>query len=136
MKIAIYPGSFDLMHEGHLNIINKASLLFDKVYVVVTNNPEKKCQENIDTRFEYALKLVSLDNVEIIKNESKLTVDVAKELNAKWIIRSGRNDIDFQYELELAAANKHLDNEVETVLIMPDLKDVKFQSRLIKQGAK
>lgn len=136
MKIAIYPGSFDPIHEGHLKIVLKASELFDKLFVVVSNNAEKKAQTDMEDRFSKAKEAIKITNVEVIKNEDKLTVVLAKELNANWIVRSGRKDDDFQYELELAAANNHLNSNIETIMILPDLDSVDYESRLIKQGVK
>lgn len=136
MRKAIYPGSFDPIHKGHINIIKKASELFDKVFVVVSNNPEKEDQSPLLERFELVSKSIDIDNVEVIVNDHKLTVDIAKQNGAKWIVRSGRNDIDFKYELELAAANKHISKDIETILIYPDFENVEYQSRLIKQGVK
>lgn len=134
MKTAIYPGSFDPIHTGHLNVIKKAAKLFDILIVVVSNNAEKNNQTDINERLLNARDLISIDNVKIIKNSNKMTIDIAKENNAKWIIRSGRNGIDFKYELELAAAYKYQYSEIETIMIVPDLKDINYKSRLIKQG--
>lgn len=134
MKIAIYPGSFDPIHEGHISIIKKAIKLFDKVIVVVSNNLEKKNQTPIEIRYE---KIVKLNlGIEVIVNANHLTAEIAKKHGAKWIIRSGRDNIDFKYELEMASANNHLNNEIETILIIPNYENISYKSRLIKQGVK
>ena len=136
MKIAIYPGSFDPIHNGHIEIIKKSLKLFDKVFVVVSYNPEKEDQSDINLRLENANKMINLPNVEVIVNRSDLTVDVATKLKARWIIRSARNDFDYDYEIKMAAANKSLNSKIETVIIIPDMKNIHYSSTLVKQGVK
>ncbi|MCK5806822.1 MAG: pantetheine-phosphate adenylyltransferase [Mycoplasmataceae bacterium] len=137
MKKAIYPGSFDPIHKGHINIIKKASKLFDELLVVVSNNPEKKNQSDIKTRLNAVSKsLEGISNVKVISNNKLLTSELASSLDIKFLVRSGRNDIDFKYEIELAAANKHLNSELETIMFFPDLEDVDYSSTLLRQGAK
>lgn len=137
MKKAIYPGSFDPIHKGHINIIKKASKLFDELLVVVSNNPEKKNQSDIKTRLNAVSKsLEGISNVKVISNNKLLTSELALSLDIKFLVRSGRNDIDFKYEIELAAANKHLNSELETIMFFPDLEDVDYSSTLLRQGAK
>lgn len=137
MRKAIYPGSFDPMHEGHIAIIEKARKLFDVVYVVVSNNPEKTSQTPIKTRYyEVAKKLNKYKDVVVEINEGHYTAHYAKEKGINFLVRSARNEIDYNYELELAAGNNHLNHELETILIIPDYKDIHFESRLIKQKTK
>ena len=137
MKIAIYPGSFDPIHEGHKKIILKAVKLFDKVIVLVSNNEDKKNQSKLSVRKENAEEfLKGISNIEVLANENKLTAKWAEEHKVNFIIRSGRNNIDFEYELELAGANKHINPNLETVIIMPEIEDTKYSSRLIKNGVK
>ncbi|MCK5866766.1 MAG: pantetheine-phosphate adenylyltransferase [Mycoplasmataceae bacterium] len=137
MKKAIYPGSFDPIHKGHINIIKKASKLFDELLVVVSNNPEKDNQRDIKERLLEVSKVIKdFPNVKAIFNNKLLTSKLAASLNINFLIRSGRNDIDFKYEIELAAANKNLNKELETIMIFPDLDDVDYSSTLIRQGIK
>lgn len=137
MRKAIYPGSFDPLHDGHIAIIKKALKLFDVVYVVVTNNPEKQEQTGINERLEQVKsKLADFSNLIIEKNENQMTADFAKAKDIKFLIRSARNQTDFDYELELALGNKHLNKDIETIIIIPDELDIDFHSRLIKQGVK
>ncbi|UUM24907.1 pantetheine-phosphate adenylyltransferase [Mycoplasma sp. 3686d] len=132
-RIAIYPGSFDPIHSGHIQILKKALLLFDKVYVIVSVNPDKSNQSDINQRFEHTKqKIAKFKNVEVLVNANQLTAIFAKKLKAKFIIRSARNIKDFNYEIELAAGNKFLNNELETVLIIPNYKSVKYSSTLIR----
>lgn len=134
MKRAIYPGSFDPIHQGHISIVKKGLKIFDEIFVIVTNNPEKKHEKTINERYEEAKKqFASTPNVYVEINESNLTADIANQKGIKFLIRSARNQTDFDYELELAAGNKHLNNSLETILIIPDYSDVNFSSRLMKQ---
>lgn len=136
MKTAIYPGSFDPLHKGHIKIIEKALKLFDKVIVLVSNNEDKNNDETLNKRFEETKnKLSSYQNLEVEMNKG-LTANWAKDKNIKFLIRSGRNNLDFKYELELAAVNKHINNELETIIIMPELEDIDYSSRLIRLGVK
>lgn len=132
-NIAIYPGSFDPFHEGHKQILKKAIALFEHVYVIVTNNPDKDNQSNIIDRYNFvSQQLQKFKNVTVLINENELTAVFAKKLKARYIIRSARNIKDFNYEIELAAGNKHLNNHLETILIMPNYKSIKYSSTLIR----
>ena len=134
MKKAIFPGSFDPLHEGHLNIIEKSLKLFDHIVLIVSVNKEKSNSNNIVKRFnDVKKKLINNKNISVIINENNMISNIAKELKINYIIRSARNNKDFQYELELAAANKNINSELETILIIPDYKNIKFESRLEKQ---
>jgi pantetheine-phosphate adenylyltransferase len=134
MKKAIFPGSFDPMHKGHISIIEKASDLFDYVYVAITDNPEKANSKTLKKRHKAALlNFPNRKNIELIINPGELTASLATKLNCKYLIRSGRDDIDFKYELELAAANNSLNSQLETILIIPNYKNIDYKSRLIKQ---
>lgn len=134
MKKAMFPGSFDPLHEGHIKIIEKAIKLFDELYVVVTFNNEKPNASDIEKRFlNVKEKLANFKDIKIVMNKDMMTGDFARENNINFIIRSARNVTDFQYELELAAGNHSVNTQLETVLIIPDYSDIKYESRLIKQ---
>lgn len=134
MKKAMFPGSFDPLHEGHIKIIEKAIKLFDELYVVVTFNNEKPNASDIEKRFlNVKEKLANFKDIKIVMNKDLMTGDFARENNINFIIRSARNVTDFQYELELAAGNHSVNSQLETVLIIPDYSDIKYESRLIKQ---
>lgn len=134
MKKAMFPGSFDPMHEGHIKIVEKAIKLFDQLYVVVTFNNEKPTASDIEKRFEEVKKrLSSYKDVKVVINKDQMTGDFARDHDIKFIIRSARNTTDFNYELELAGGNHAVNNELETVLIIPDYSDIKYESRLIRQ---
>ena len=134
MKKAIYPGSFDPLHKGHINILKKALKLFDFVYVVISFNKEKKNQTSFEKRLKQAkIKLHNFKNIEVISNKDKPTALLAKTLQVNYLIRSARDNSDFNYELELALGNKKIFNELETILFIPELKNVNYKSRIIKQ---
>ncbi|QDY87686.1 pantetheine-phosphate adenylyltransferase [Mycoplasma anserisalpingitidis] len=136
-KYAIYPGSFDPWHKGHMEILKKALKIFDAIFIIVSINPDKDNQSNIDKRFNNVKeKVKDLDNVEVLINKSGFIADIARELNVNFIIRSARNNTDFNYELELAAGNKTLNNELETILIMPNYEDINYSSTLERHKEK
>ena len=118
MRIGVYPGSFDPVTNGHLDIIKRGSKLFDVLYVVVPKNIQKNTLFTTEERIAL-LKEVTKDikNV-IIDSTDKLTVDYAKEVNATAMLRGLRMVSDFDYELQLATLNKTLDINIETVFIM------------------
>ena len=115
MKIAIYPGSFDPITNGHLDILERASKIFDKVIIAVASNSEKKGFLATKTRIELIQQAVQhISNVEVDSFEG-LTADFAKIKNAQVLIRGLRNSIDFEYELQLAQINNALNKTLETV---------------------
>ncbi|EGV00176.1 pantetheine-phosphate adenylyltransferase [Mycoplasmopsis columbina] len=137
-KIAIYPGSFDPMHEGHLSVIDKALKLFDKLFVIVSINPDKNNLENIDERYLETKKMLSHygDRIDVLINKNNLIGQIAKNLNVNFLVRSARNDTDYKYELELAAGNHEVNNELETILIIPDYKLIEYSSTLLRHKKK
>ncbi|TNK83777.1 pantetheine-phosphate adenylyltransferase [Mycoplasmopsis pullorum] len=136
-KIAIYPGSFDPWHQGHEQILLKALKLFDFVYVIVSINPDKNNQGDIQQRYQNVFKQTqNIKNVKVLINEKDFIANIAKKLNSNFIIRSGRDIQDFTYELELAAGNKILNPDLETILIIPNYDDIKFSSTLERHKEK
>ena len=133
MKKAVYPGSFDPITNGHLDIIARACKLFDKVYVCVAKNLNKKTFFTDQERIEMVQESVKqFSNVEVISTD-KLIVNVAKELNATAIVRGLRAVTDFEYEFQLAAGNEFLDNEIEMVFLMASLNKSFISSSSIKE---
>lgn len=118
MTKAIYPGSFDPLTNGHLDIILRASKIFDKVYVVVADNSLKKYFFTTEERVEMAKKACeNIPNVEVLYTDG-VVIHKARELGCKVIVRGLRAVTDFEFELQLAAANEHIDNEIETMFLM------------------
>ncbi|MDY4158811.1 MAG: pantetheine-phosphate adenylyltransferase [Candidatus Onthovivens sp.] len=118
MNIAIYPGSFDPITNGHLDMIIRSSKLFDKVIVLIANNPNKVCRFSLTSRVRMIKEATKdISNVEVDSFDG-LTVNYAKEHNAKAIIRGLRVVSDFEYEWSYAAANEFINKDIEMVFLM------------------
>jgi len=118
MTIAIYPGSFDPITNGHIDILKSGSEIFEKVIIAVSYNSDKQGFLPIDTRVELIKKSVSqLKNVEVDSFEG-LTVEYAKSKNADVLLRGLRTSFDFEYELQLSQVNNALNNDLKTVLLI------------------
>lgn len=117
MKIAIYPGSFDPITNGHLDVLNRACKIFDKVIVLVADNPKKKSRFSPQERVEMIKEAVDNPNV-VVDSYSGLTVEYAKEHGATHLIRGLRAVTDFEYEFQLASANDFVDSNIDTVFLM------------------
>lgn len=132
---AIYPGTFDPITNGHLDLIERASKLFDHVIVGVANNPSKNPKFNLQQRVELAqLVTQHLPNIEVV-GFSGLLVDFAKEHNAKVLIRGLRAVSDFEYEFQLANMNRRLYPDLESVFLTPAEKNSFISSTLVKDVA-
>ena len=137
MNKAIYPGSFDPITFGHLDIIERCSKIYDKLIVgVIKENNNKKFLFDEFQRKEMIETLVSrFSNVEV-KVFDSLLVDFAVKENSKIIIRGLRAVSDFEYEFQLAGMNKKLSNEIETVFLMSDIENQIISSNFVKEIAK
>ncbi|WP_026893897.1 pantetheine-phosphate adenylyltransferase [Clostridiisalibacter paucivorans] len=133
--VAIYPGSFDPVTNGHLDIIKRSSKKFDKIIVTVLNNPSKKPMFTVQERIEL-LKEVTKDfgNVEI-DCFSGLLVDYAKSKNVSIIIKGLRAVADFEYEFQMALLNSSLNKDLETFFLMTSNKYLFLSSSLVKEVA-
>ena len=117
MKVAIYPGSFDPITNGHLDVLNRACKIFDKVIVLVAVNPKKKSRFSAEERVAMIKEAVDNPNVEV-DSFSGLTVEYAKKHGATHLIRGLRAVTDFEYEFQLASANDYVDSNIDTVFLM------------------
>ena len=117
MKIAIYPGSFDPITNGHLDILNRALKIFDKVIMLVAVNPDKKSRFSKEERIAMIKEAVDSPKVEVDAYEG-LTINYAKEHGASHLIRGLRAVTDFDYEFQLATANDFIDEKIDTVFLM------------------
>lgn len=132
-KICLYPGTFDPITNGHLDVIKRASSIFDEVVVAIAKNSEKKPFFSLDERFQMVQNSVATlqKNIKVI-TFTGLLVDLAKTQNAPYIIRGLRAVSDFEYELQMNYANTSLDSNVETVYLMPSLKYAFVSSSIVK----
>ena len=136
MKISIYPGSFDPITYGHIDIIERASKLSDKLIVAVLNNPEKKSLFTVSERYEMIKDTIkSYENVEVDSFDG-LLVDYAKKKDANIIIRGLRAVTDFEYELQLAQTNRQIYDRVDTVFLLTSIQYSYLSSSIVKQVAK
>ena len=136
MTTAIYPGSFDPITNGHLDIIIRAAKLFDRLIIGVYQTPEKSVLFTTEERAEMVRRAVAnLPNVEV-KVFSGLTVNLAKEMQAQTIVRGLRMSADFEREFDLAMMNKKLSPEIELICLMSDLKYQFLSSSLLKEAAR
>lgn len=118
MKIAIYPGSFDPITNGHLDILLRATKVFDKVIVLVAYNPNKKSNFSAETRVEMIKEAVGDNNNIEVYSDTGLTVEFAKKHHATHLIRGLRAVSDFEYEFQLASANEFLDPNIDMIFFM------------------
>ena len=117
MKIAVYPGSFDPITNGHLDILDRALKIFDKVIVLIANNPNKTSRFSAEERKAMIEEAVNNKNVEVDVWDG-LTVRYAKEHGATHLIRGLRAVTDFEYEFQLASANDFADSSIDSVFLM------------------
>jgi len=133
LNIGIYPGSFDPITYGHLDIITRSAKLFDKLIVAVLSNPRKKPLFTVDERIEMIKQSVkNIDNIEI-DSFSGLLIDFARLKKAKVIVKGLRAVSDFEYELQMALMNNKLDDEIETIFIMTSSKYSYLSSSIVKE---
>ena len=129
---ALYPGSFDGLTYGHLDIIRRASLLFDHLIVGVAHRPQKELCFSVEERVEMLKKATSdIARVEITDFQS-LTVEYAREIGAKFIVRGLRAISDFEYEIQLALLNRQLAEEIETVFLATSTQYIFLSSSAMK----
>ena len=133
MKVAIFPGSFDPLTLGHLDLIKRGSALFDQLAVAVMDNASKHPLFSLDERVAQVKEAVSgLSNVSVITSQG-LTVDLMNKIGADYLMRGLRNSKDFEYERDIAAMNQFLDDQVETVFLLADPKYQHLSSSLLKE---
>ncbi|NOX27487.1 MAG: pantetheine-phosphate adenylyltransferase [Gammaproteobacteria bacterium] len=134
-KIAIYPGTFDPITHGHRDIVMRASQLFDRVIIAVSENTHKNPAFEFDERIALAKEvLAEYKHAEVI-GFNNLLVDFAREQNANTIIRGLRAVSDLEYEFQLASMNRKLSPNIETIFLMPDEQYTYLSSSIVRQVA-
>ena len=140
MKTAIYPGTFDPITYGHIDVIKKSLNIFDRVIVATTDNVNKNYYFSIDERLDLINNSLFKD-LKLNKNKIKvisfnnLTIDLCKKYNANAIIRGLRAVSDFEYEFQLAGMNKKLNANIETMFLMSDVENQIISSKFVKEIA-
>ncbi len=136
MKKIIYPGTFDPITNGHLDIAERASKLFDELIIVVAGNPNKHPLFSVEERMDMIKKSThQLNNIQVMTTD-RLIVDFAKETSALAIIRGLRHVSDFEYEFQMAMMNYHMAPEITTIFMMPDEKYIHLNSSVLKNIVK
>ena len=134
-RTAIYPGSFDPVTNGHLDIIKRGLTLFDKIIVTILENPEKNAFFTVPERIELLeASLKNIGNIEIT-SDGGLLVDFAVKHKAQAILRGMRAVSDFEYEFQMALMNRKLNRDIQTVFLMTGLRWIFTSSSIIKEAA-
>lgn len=135
MKCAVYPGSFDPVTLGHMDIIKRASSLFDRLIIAVLNNRAKTPLFSVEERVKMLEDVTKdLPNVEV-KSFGGMTVDFARECGANALVRGLRAITDFEYELQIAQLNRVMDPDIDTVFLTTNLKYAYLSSSSVKEVA-
>ena len=133
MKIAVFPGSFNPITNGHIAILKRAINFFDKIIVLVAVNPEKDVTSSLKERVECIKEAVAnIPNIEVDYTDG-LTVEYAKKHKASCLIRGLRNEQDFEFETELMIANKILDPSIETMFFIADEQYTQVSSTRVRE---
>ncbi len=140
MKTAVYPGTFDPITYGHIDVIKKSLKIFDKLIVAATDNNDKNyffsLEERIDIINKSLFKDLKFDRRKIkVISFSNLTIELCKKHNASAIIRGLRAVSDFEYEFQLAGMNKKLNSKIETMFLMSDVENQIISSKFVKEIA-
>ena len=140
MKIAVYPGTFDPITYGHIDVIKKSLKIFDKLIVATTDNSDKDYYFSLDERIDIInnslFKDLNLDKKKIkIISFNNLTIELCRKYNASAIIRGLRAVSDFEYEFQLAGMNKKLNSKIETMFLMSDIENQIISSKFVKEIA-
>jgi pantetheine-phosphate adenylyltransferase len=135
-RVAIYPGSFDPVTNGHLDIVKRGLKLFDKIIVTILYNPGKETLFSVEERLGMLRESIkSLSHIEIDRYDG-LLVDYAAKRKAQAILRGMRAVSDFEYEFQMALMNRRLNREIQTVFLMTGLRWIFTSSSIIKEAAR
>ena len=140
MKTAIYPGTFDPITFGHIDVIKKSLNIFDRIVVATTDNVNKNYHFSIEERLKIIKNSLFVDlklkkkKIKII-SFNNLTIDLCKKYKADTIVRGLRAVSDFEYEFQLAGMNKKLNSKIETIFLMSDVENQIISSKFVKEIA-
>ncbi len=137
MRIAVYPGTFDPITLGHLDIIRRGAHLVDRLVIGVTTNPSKEPMFSVDERMAMVEREIDgiADNISVVEFDS-LLMNFAEEQGASMILRGLRAVADFEYEFQMAGMNQQLNDDIETVFLMADVSLQPIASKLVKEIAR
>ena len=135
MTTAVYPGTFDPITNGHSDLIDRATVIFDKVIVAIAASPGKRPRFNLNQRVELAREVLGANKRVEIMEFDKLTVDFAQQVGAEVILRGLRAVSDFEYEFQLAGMNRRLAPDVETLFLTPAEQFTYISSTLVREIA-
>ena len=135
-KIGVYPGSFDPIHKGHIDVVNRALRFDDKLYIAVADSPHKNPLFSLNERKDMIdNEFSSSSSIEVVAFDN-LLVEFAKSLNAQVIVRGLRVVSDFEYEFQMVGMNRQLNSEIETVFLMADAQRQSISSNFIRDIAR
>ena len=136
MKVAVYPGTFNPITNGHTDLVERAAGLFDKIIVAVGTNRQKNNSLSTEQRVELAAEVLGhLTNAEVTAFDGLLT-DFVRQREANIILRGLRTVADFEYEFQMVGMNRALDDSIETVFLMADARHQAIASKLVKEIAR
>ena len=136
MNVVIYPGTFDPVHFGHLDIAHRAAALFDRVIIGVYDRPAKDPLFTLDERVELVRQAVSDVESIVVEAYTGLTVDFARRHGSRVVVRGLRVTHDFEYEYQMALTNRKLDPDVDTICLMTSLEYAFLSSTIVKDVAR
>lgn len=131
-KIALFPGSFDPITNGHVDIIKKSLLMFDKVVIGIGSNSAKKSLFTIDQRIAWIREAFKDEDRLVIQIYNGLTVSFCKEIGANFIVRGLRSGLDFEYEQSIAFANKEMEPSIETIFLLSSPSTSNISSTIVR----
>jgi len=135
-RIAVYPGSFDPITNGHVSLVKRALQMFDKIIIAVASNPEKKPFFTLDERLEMVSKSVKDSPNVMVKSFGGLLVEFVEKCNSNIILRGLRAVSDFESEFQLALMNRRLNRKIQSVFLMTDYRWLYLSSTIIKEAAR
>lgn len=132
-RVAVYPGSFDPMTNGHTDIVERSKALFDRVHLGILRNPQKEALFTVEERLEMIQEIYADDPAVEVQAFDGLLVEFAERVGARAIIRGLRAPTDFEYELQMALMNRRLQDRIETLFMVPREEFTFVSSSLIKE---